>query len=403
MSSYEVKGYAFCPNGGTDMKKLLIPAALLLLLLLVACGEPDPTVLTVTYERGAGGRTTTETVLEGALLTPADPVRAGYDFAGWYVVERVETEAPDEDEWEDDLDADDDPAETAPPRRWDPANDRVTADLTLRAHWTPRVDTVYLDPNGAECEVETVYFTYGGFAEFPKIEREGYYLDGWYCAGRRYVRGQQWWGNPAYGPEIRFKAKWTTFPPGMTVHFGTYEQDNDLENGPEPIEWIVLDYRDGQYLLFASYILEGKPIHDEYGAGARAWQTCSLRTWLNGEFYTTAFSEAERTHIVLTELADTATQDHVFLLSYEEIVEYTFEADYTVGRSTAYAKANGLEINNGEETNPLFSWWYVRTPRNVESTYDLRTQAFSSTNGSLYGVRPALWIDEAALDDSTGS
>lgn len=389
------------------MKKrisLCAVAVVLFLLLPTSCGKRT---YTVTYEWGYDGRSETETVEKGALLSPEEPFRAGYDFDGWYVVQQVETEAEkypesdetfgDDDSFEDD-DFFEDEAETEPePVLWDLAVDTVQSDLVLRAKWKPKADTIYLDANGADCEVETTQFYYGEPVAFPEVERDGYYLEGWYIIGLCYRSGDVWWGNPSFGAEIRFKARWTTFPPGMTVTFGTYEQDNDLENGKEPIEWIVLDYRDGQYLLFARYILEGKKIHDEYGAGARAWQTCSLRTWLNTDFYTTAFTEEERSHIVLTRLEDTATQDYVFLLSYEEIEEYTFGADYTHGRSTAYAKANGLEVNNGEESHPEFSWWWVRTPRNVADAYDYHARTGSTGNGSVYGVRPVIWVDEDAI------
>ncbi len=41
-----------------------------------------------------------------------------------------------------------------------------------------------------------------------------------------------------------------------TVRFGRYDQDNDPENGPEPIEWIVLEEKDGKRLLFARDLLD---------------------------------------------------------------------------------------------------------------------------------------------------
>ena len=40
-----------------------------------------------------------------------------------------------------------------------------------------------------------------------------------------------------------------TIAAGDTVVFGRYEQDNNMENGPEPIEWIVLNVDDGKALL----------------------------------------------------------------------------------------------------------------------------------------------------------
>ena len=45
------------------------------------------------------------------------------------------------------------------------------------------------------------------------------------------------------------------------VTFGHYEQDNDLSNGPEEIEWIVLDFdeKDHKALLISRYGLDAKP------------------------------------------------------------------------------------------------------------------------------------------------
>ena len=36
---------------------------------------------------------------------------------------------------------------------------------------------------------------------------------------------------------------------GCLVEFGAYEQDNNLKNGKEPIEWMVLDVKNGEALL----------------------------------------------------------------------------------------------------------------------------------------------------------
>ena len=47
---------------------------------------------------------------------------------------------------------------------------------------------------------------------------------------------------------------------GSVVTFGRYEQDNDLSNGPEPIEWTVLDVRDGKSLLISRFGLECRPL-----------------------------------------------------------------------------------------------------------------------------------------------
>ena len=46
---------------------------------------------------------------------------------------------------------------------------------------------------------------------------------------------------------------------GSIVTFGQYEQDNNTGNGPEEIEWIVLDVQDGKSLLLSRYGLDAKP------------------------------------------------------------------------------------------------------------------------------------------------
>ena len=54
-----------------------------------------------------------------------------------------------------------------------------------------------------------------------------------------------------------------------TVECGLYEQDGDLNNGPEPIEWIVLsETEDDMKLLLSKYCLDAMPYDvsmEEYG------------------------------------------------------------------------------------------------------------------------------------------
>ena len=51
---------------------------------------------------------------------------------------------------------------------------------------------------------------------------------------------------------------------GGKVEFGSYEQDGNTQNGPEPIEWdVAAAYEDG-YLLVSRYILDGIPWDDAH-------------------------------------------------------------------------------------------------------------------------------------------
>ena len=51
--------------------------------------------------------------------------------------------------------------------------------------------------------------------------------------------------------EIETLIDFSSISIGEYFAFGVYEQDNDLTNGKEPIEWLVLDVQDGEDLLLS--------------------------------------------------------------------------------------------------------------------------------------------------------
>ena len=82
---------------------------------------------------------------------------------------------------------------------------------------------------------------------------------------------------------------------GDIVVFGSYEQDNNPANGQEPIEWIILADDGQNILLMSKAILDCQPFN--IGTIGYDWLFCSLRDWLNEEFYENAFSQNERSCI----------------------------------------------------------------------------------------------------------
>ena len=198
---------------------------------------------------------------------------------------------------------------------------------------------------------------------------------------------------------------------GDTVIFGRYEQDNDLSNGAEPVEWFVLDKKDGKVLLLSKYALDAK----SYNAEDKdvTWKTCTLRSWLNTEFYGTAFSGVEREAIEFTYIKNESTsedstennggiEDKIFLLSVEEATSYfspvLIEPD-PARRTilTRYAEARGGWVNDTEEYYGN-GWWWLRS----SGSYRFFA-AYVDFSGSIeFGggyvsrelvVRPALWLD----------
>lgn len=204
---------------------------------------------------------------------------------------------------------------------------------------------------------------------------------------------------------------------GDTITFGHYEQDNNLENGAEPIEWIVLDVQDGKALLLSRYGLDAKAYNSD--RGDITWEKCSLRSWLNGEFLKTAFSEKEQSTILLTDVDNSPsqgysdwhgyggnnTQDKVFILSYAEANKYlgatTDETPNVRTRvhPTAFAVQNGAIGDYDYMTADCESAesWHLRSP-GIEQNHNIHVRRDGSliSAGGWFSdtcVRPVLWIN----------
>lgn len=194
---------------------------------------------------------------------------------------------------------------------------------------------------------------------------------------------------------------------GNTVVFGNYEQDNDTGNGKEPIRWIVLDVQDGSALLLSQNILDCHQYHNS--ETDIFWEDCSLREWLNNDFYAAAFSTEEMNRIVQTtadnsleqnydgfkntmETAGNPTEDKVFALSYAEAWQYFGADSDRTAQPTAYAQARGCYTDK-ENGN---SWWWLRSPgRFLTNGADVNTDGYLDSDivdRSDIGVRPAVWI-----------
>ena len=154
---------------------------------------------------------------------------------------------------------------------------------------------------------------------------------------------------------------------GDTVVFGSYEQDNVLTNGKEPLEWIVLKTEGDRAMLITRYLIDARAYHKAFVK--MTWSECTLRQWLNDTFLKEAFSQEEQARIeeVLVVNDDNPhystrggedTMDRVFLLSEAEVLEFFPEQEQRTCQATEYAKAQGAYVdeNNGN------SWWWLRSP-----------------------------------------
>ncbi len=202
------------------------------------------------------------------------------------------------------------------------------------------------------------------------------------------------------------------------VTFGTYPQTN-AGNDSTPIEWLVLDYDEvnNRALLISQYGLDAQPYNADYKSVT--WETCTLRAWLNNDFYNRAFSVNEQIAILLTNVDNSKsqgygewnssggndTEDKVFLLSYSEANKY-LGVTYDNIRNmeprvspTAYAKAQRAYTNDDYKTadGAAAGRWWLRSPGNYN---DYAAYVFSdgalyywTVNNDSFLVRPALWVN----------
>ena len=191
------------------------------------------------------------------------------------------------------------------------------------------------------------------------------------------------------------------------VTFGTYEQDGNLENGPEPIEWVILDKGDDRMLLVSKYILDAQYYYEintsEEGIG---WEDSTVRTWLNSDFYNTAFNDEEKKYIPLSKIISSwrntsiteETDDYVFLLSDDEVKAYFSDAlsqDMAKSRyqdafkceQTEYATQRGAMKNRWMARSYKYSKYYIYA-YNAHGTYE-----GVPDNPSNGGIRPAIWVN----------
>ena len=190
---------------------------------------------------------------------------------------------------------------------------------------------------------------------------------------------------------------------GDIVLFGAYEQDNNLSNGKEDIEWLVLAKKDDKILVISDNALDCQP-YNTTDTDDVMWESCSLRKWLNGTFLNAAFSTEEQALILNTNVSadknleyDTnpgnATTDKVFLLSIDEADKYFNSDEARKCVPTVYSKANGAYTSSG------YCWWWLRSPGfsqdfavNVYVGGSILYNGIDVNFGSGC-VRPAMWID----------
>ena len=212
----------------------------------------------------------------------------------------------------------------------------------------------------------------------------------------------------------------------------SFQDDNGYDVGTvyyflyEPLIWRVLDPDTGLVLCervidaqaFHNYTIQSSEDSNLYGDPdlqyyANNYARSSVRAWLNHDFYETAFTNAQKENIPLTELDNSAyntstsqyacetTTDKIFFLTYKEAnSKYGFTNITRLTTGTPYAHCQGDREKQG------YSDWWLRTPgtssKNACLIQTNNELAPIVPNGSVIyaavGVRPACRLSSLTSD-----
>lgn len=201
---------------------------------------------------------------------------------------------------------------------------------------------------------------------------------------------------------------------GDSIYFGRTEQDNNLNNGTERIEWIVLAVNGDKALVMTRYGVVGAQFTTH--SSGQTWANCTLREYLNGAWYYDSFTYSERNAISSTTVTDSrsdwdperlpnnrntrSTTDYIFVLSYGEIMQYLPSSNRRLCAPTAYVVARGGNQSNTRYGGMKTCWYWLRNPayRNNAGAVDWDGSIATCYMNHTYGVaRPCCWVSLSAL------
>ena len=171
----------------------------------------------------------------------------------------------------------------------------------------------------------------------------------------------------------------------------------------------VLEVKDGKALIITEKLIDCIKYNHKYEAVT--WKTCTLRNWMNNDFYDAAFSRDEKARIATLTVktpdnprygidGGKSTKDKVFALSIDEADRYIKNDNDRMSTMTQYSKKRGIysrsnhTLPNGDESG----CWWLRSP-GLNSC----NAAYVNLGGDIHykwdrvgfyniGVRPVVWI-----------
>ena len=243
------------------------------------------------------------------------------------------------------------------------------------------------------------------------VYTSGVYTSHMYTDGQIYARGYSYRRNTVY-----------TYSNGDSVP----EDGSVVWFKVEPIRWLILNYdeyiagTDSELELLSELALTGNIYFNATTSDGNNWESSYIRSWTNGEFYNSAFTNRDKTAIATSTVLNnvtgnysdgsgTTTYDKIYLKSYYEMNSGLFSTG-TSAQNTARRLCSPTDFALSN-----YAYMYVNTsctttsrPNGGTSHYWLRSAGsgapfacivgtvgnifndYGGVNTTIYGVRPTL-------------
>lgn len=358
------------------MKKYRHILAIVLLLAIsvssfYACTKTSPPMntpaVTIKFESNDGDfQGSILTIPPNTTITETNPTREGFVFQGWFDSSDMSGE------------------------RFD-FSTKLSADMTLYAKWAPMnapPSELYLGeyPQQLVTNNDTIIAL-----DLATPDDDGYYI----YNERKYSK---------VIVENKGKALTNGYTTSQSYYFEVL-----------PLEWVILDTVDGNYILITKDIIDTVPYHNT--DIDITYADSDIRNFLNNDFLNKAFDTNEKTQIVTSvktnlnnpnfgTLGGINTSDKVYLLSIDEAKNGAyFDSDMArLVSGTDYAKAQGLFVNPNFNFENCSQWW-LRSPgdRSNEDGLNYNNAASIDSSGKLsiigsyitkdeIGIRPVIFV-----------
>ena len=189
------------------------------------------------------------------------------------------------------------------------------------------------------------------------------------------------------------------------IKFGQYEQDNNIKNGKESIEWIPITANEEKVLLISKFILDFKTY--SFKKENIDWEKSDIRKFLNNDFYNNSFTNNEQYHIASSDLVSftgsyrdkegpISTKDYIFIPGY---YEYELLNSYKGATKKIFKTTRTLYASNIIKNTKYDSMYWLRdfyskyhSAVYVKETGEIEWD-LDKLESDLLGIRPMLWLD----------